>query len=68
MTLWQHLFPPFDKWWPNILAALMWGTPTGAIAVWRMVTTHRSHRELHRKLDALHTHLGIDPSGVSGQS
>jgi len=68
MTLWQHVFTPFDTWWPNIEAAFIWGTPAGAVAIWRTVKTHRSHREIHQKLDALHAHLGIDQSGVSGQS
>jgi hypothetical protein len=27
MTLWQHLFPPFDAWWPNIMAQVVWTGP-----------------------------------------
>lgn len=27
MTIWQHLFPPFDAWWPNIIAQVAWTVP-----------------------------------------
>lgn len=59
MSVWQHIFPPFDAWWPNIVAAVLWGAPAGAVAVWRSVVAHRSRRALHEKLDAIHAHLGI---------
>lgn len=63
MTIWQHLFPPFDAWWPNIIAAALWGAPTAVVVLWRSVKAHRSRLALHAKLDALHAHLGISEDG-----
>lgn len=62
-SLWQHVFPPFDTWWPNIVGAVVWGTPPGSYALWRSVKARRSRRSLHAKLDALHQHLGIGQEG-----
>lgn len=28
MSIWQHLFPPFDAWWPNIIASAVVFVPT----------------------------------------
>lgn len=60
MTLLQHLIPPFDSWWPNIIGSAVWGVPGLVLGVWHIVRSRRSHRELHAKVDALHQHLGID--------
>jgi len=47
MSLWQHLFPPFDAWWPNIVAAVLWASP--AFVVSHLV--HRKHADTrHRQL------------------
>lgn len=59
MNLWQHVFPPFDTWWPNIVAAVVWGTPAAGVAGWHGVRAHKSRKALHAKVDALHAHLGI---------
>jgi len=59
MTLWQHLIPPFDTWWPNEYAAVWWGLPAAALTLWRSIQAHRSRKSLHAKLDELHTHLRI---------
>lgn len=42
MTIWDHLFPPFDSWWPNIIAAFAWATPT-------FVLHHALLRRHHRR-------------------
>lgn len=59
MTLWQHIFPPFDAWWPNIVASVVWGTPASALAGLHVFKVRRSHRQLHEKIDQMHAHLGI---------
>lgn len=37
-----HLFPPFDAWWPNIIAALVWAPAAFA-------AQHVSLRRMHRR-------------------
>jgi hypothetical protein len=32
MGIWQHVFPPFDAWWPNIIASVVWATPAFVIS------------------------------------
>jgi hypothetical protein len=38
-SLWHHLLPPFDAWWPNIIAAVVWATPAFVVSHW----VHRRH-------------------------
>lgn len=36
MTVWQHIFPPFDAWWPNIVASVVWTVPVISVHHWLM--------------------------------
>ena len=27
MSIWGHIFPPFDAWWPNVFAAIIAWVP-----------------------------------------
>lgn len=63
MNLWQHLLPPFDTWWPNIIGSAVWGVPGFILGAVHVARSRQSHRELHVKVDALHAHLGIDQKG-----
>lgn len=42
----EHLFPPFDAWYPNIFANFVW-VPLAAVVgyLW-----HRGHKRRHREL------------------
>lgn len=41
MSIWGHIFPPFDAWWPNIIAAVVWATPAFVISH----IVHRKHAD-----------------------
>lgn len=51
-----HLFPPFDAWWPNIIASMVWGPVV--VAVQYMVGKRR-HERLEALVARLHRHHGI---------
>jgi hypothetical protein len=52
-----HLFPPFDAWWPNIIANLVW-VPFAALAGFLWHRGHRRrHGELKQELAALRKHV-----------
>lgn len=50
----------------NLEASAIWGTPTAIAFVWRAEHRHRQRMQhldgLHAKVDALHEHLGIEPT------
>jgi len=49
VSVWQHLFPPFDAVWPNIVASVIWATPAFLVSHW----AHRKHvNKRHRELIA----------------
>ncbi len=49
--IWVHIFTPFDTWWPNIEAAVVWGTPAAVLAIVHAARTRRLHRDVQDKLD-----------------
>lgn len=48
MSLWQHLLPPFDAWWPNIIASLVGTGP--ALAVHHLLLRRHFRRHLAERL------------------
>jgi hypothetical protein len=40
-SIWDHLLPPWDAWWPNIIASIVWTVPV-------LVIQHRSLLRKHR--------------------
>lgn len=53
MTVLGHLWPGWDALWPNILASILCGVVAWLYARWHL-------RRIHRKLDRLHQHLGVE--------
>jgi hypothetical protein len=56
MSIWAHIFPPFDAWWPNIIAAFVWATPAFVVSHF----VHRRHadkrqQEIISRIDASNT-------------
>jgi hypothetical protein len=48
VTIWQHLFPPFDAWWPNIIAQVAWTVP--ALTVHHLLLRRHFKHQLAEKL------------------
>ena len=50
----------------NLEASVIWGTPAALLFLWRSEVRHRQRMRhldsLHAKVDALHAHLGIEPT------
>jgi hypothetical protein len=53
VSLWRFLWPGWDALWPNILASVICG-----FVAWLWARRHV--RRIHRKLDRLHEHLGVE--------
>jgi hypothetical protein len=52
MSVWQHVFPPFDAWWPNIIASVVWATPAFVIShVVHKRHADRRHTEVIREIE-----------------
>jgi hypothetical protein len=55
VTIWDHLLPPFDTWWPNIVASLVWAVPGLLMHLHtrrRLKVLHAKHDELRSKISA----------------
>lgn len=48
MTVWQHVFPPFDSWWPNVFAAVLAWVPT--LTVHHLLLRRHFRNQLAEKL------------------
>lgn len=70
---WEELVPPFDAWWPNIFASLVWA-PFAAGFLYLLHWLSRRHQKriatkqarIEQLLVNLHEHHGIPVPKAEG--